>query len=109
MDLQLLKTVGQVAGIGGLAIGATLLIFRDIIRKNIFPKLASKQAFILLRLIVIASWTIGLFGIGAWSYVQVSKSAKIQGTQQSTSGPGSPAISGVQGGVTINYGSQPGK
>ena len=35
MDTELLKVVGQVAGIGGLALGVFLLLFREIIRKKI--------------------------------------------------------------------------
>jgi hypothetical protein len=48
MAVQILKTVGQVAGIGGLALGVFLLLFRDIIRKNIFPKLPPVEAYRLL-------------------------------------------------------------
>jgi len=33
MDAEILKTVGQVAGIGGLAVGILLLLFKDIISK----------------------------------------------------------------------------
>lgn len=48
-----LGVVGQVAGIGGLALGVLLLVLRDIIRKNIFPKFKDERlAFRLLRLIV---------------------------------------------------------
>jgi hypothetical protein len=34
MDAQVLKTAAQVAGIGGIALGVFLLLFRDIVRKN---------------------------------------------------------------------------
>ncbi len=44
MDADVLKVVGQVAGIGGLALGVFLLLFRDIIRKNIFPKLPHRRS-----------------------------------------------------------------
>ena len=30
MDAQVLKTVGQIAGIGGLALGVFLLLFKDL-------------------------------------------------------------------------------
>ena len=50
MDAKLLEIAGQVAGIGGLALGVLLIVFRDIIRKNIFPKLPPPaQAYRLLR------------------------------------------------------------
>ena len=49
MDTELIKTVGQVAGIGGVALGVFLLLFRDLIRKQIFPMLAKREAYRLLR------------------------------------------------------------
>src|SRR3954469_2316136 len=70
MELQVLKTVGQVAGIGGLALGVFLRLFRDIIRKHIFPKLPAAKASRLLRLITGAVWSVTIVGILAWVYVQ---------------------------------------
>ena len=69
MELNLLKTVGQIAGIGGLAIGMLVLIFRDVIRKKIFPKLSREQAYSLLRLILILAWSVALVGIDRKSVV----------------------------------------
>jgi hypothetical protein len=37
MDAELLKALGQVLGIGGLALGIFFLLFREVIRKSIFP------------------------------------------------------------------------
>jgi hypothetical protein len=48
MDTELIKTVGQVAGIGGIALGVFLLLFCDLIRKQIFPMLAQREASRLL-------------------------------------------------------------
>jgi hypothetical protein len=36
MSGEFLKIAAQVAGIGGVAIGTFLILFRDVIRKNIF-------------------------------------------------------------------------
>ena len=66
MELGILKTVGQIAGIGGISLGVFLLLFRDIIRKKIFPQLTKQQGFQLLILISILVWSIALAGIGAW-------------------------------------------
>jgi hypothetical protein len=74
MEADILKTVGQIAGIGGLALGVFLLLFRDIIRKNIFPKLPAPEAYRLLRLITLAAWSIAVVGIGAWVLVSYSGS-----------------------------------
>jgi len=70
MDPSLLKVVGQVAGIGGLALGVFLLIFREVIRKNIFPNLAQIQAYRIIRMIVVATFLIASLGIAAWTFVQ---------------------------------------
>ncbi|MGA9771414.1 MAG: hypothetical protein WBV94_20440 [Blastocatellia bacterium] len=66
MNAELLKIVGQVAGIGGIAIGMFLILFRDVIRKNIFPNLTKDQAYRLLRLIVVLVWSVAIIGIAAW-------------------------------------------
>jgi hypothetical protein len=63
------KDVGQIAGIGGLALGVLLIVFRDVVRKNIFPRLPPEVAYRLLRLITLAVWSIAIVGIGAWVYV----------------------------------------
>jgi hypothetical protein len=70
MDAEVLKTVGQIAGIGGLALGVFLLLFREIIRKNIFPKLRAAEAYRLLTLITGAVWSVAIVGIIAWVYVE---------------------------------------
>ncbi len=72
MSTDILRVAGQIAGIGGLALGVLLVLFREVIRKNIFPNLETGQAFSLLKLIVILVWTVALAGIGAWVYVTVT-------------------------------------
>ncbi len=72
MDVELLKTFGQIAGIGGLALGVFLLLFRDIIAKNIFPQLAKKDAYRLLRLISFLIFLIAAFGLAAWVLIESS-------------------------------------
>ena len=69
MDAELLKVVGQIAGIGGLALGVFLLLFREVIRKKIFPMLPPIQAYRLLRMIIIAVWSVAIVGIAAWVYI----------------------------------------
>ncbi len=75
MELNLLKTLGQIAGIGGLSVGLALLVFRDVIRKNIFPKFKDEAlAYRLLRLIVVLSWSIAALGIVSWVSVRIFES-----------------------------------
>ena len=76
VDPEILKTVGQVAGIGGIAIGALILIFREIIRKNIFPNLIRKQAYRLLVLMVVFVWSVAIAGVVAWTYVRLIENRK---------------------------------
>ena len=77
MDASVLKEVGQIAGIGGLALGVFLLLFREVIRKNIFPKLPAREADRLLRLITGAVWSVTIIGILAWVYVGNGSAAKV--------------------------------
>lgn len=66
MEAGLLKTLGQIAGIGGISLGVFFLLFRDLIRKKIFPQLPEPDAFKLLVLISVLVWSVALAGIGAW-------------------------------------------
>lgn len=75
MDSQALKIAGQIAGIGGLALGVFLLLFREIIRKNIFPNLTRKQAYRLLIAMIIMIWSIALLGVGAWVFVSARETS----------------------------------
>ena len=70
MDSEIIKIVGQVAGLGGIAIGTFLILFREVIRKNIFPNLTKTQGYRLLILIVILIWTIAIAGIFVWAYTK---------------------------------------
>jgi hypothetical protein len=63
---NLLVELGKVAGLAGIAIGAAVLVFRDVIRKRIFPRLPPEHAYRLLRIIVIATWSIAILGIVVW-------------------------------------------
>ncbi len=65
MEAEVLKTVGQIAGIGGIALGVFLFLFRDIIRKNIFPQLTKQHSYRLLRLISVLVFLVAIAGLGA--------------------------------------------
>jgi hypothetical protein len=67
MNTDLLRTAGQIAGIGGLAIVALVRLYRDVIRlKAVDIGLDRDRAYRLLRLIVVLAWIIALAGIGAF-------------------------------------------
>ncbi|HEX8072365.1 MAG TPA: carboxypeptidase-like regulatory domain-containing protein [Pyrinomonadaceae bacterium] len=66
MDYSLFKIAGVVAGIGGLALATVVYIFREVIRKEIFPQLTKDQAYNLLNRIIVLTFVIGVLGIGAY-------------------------------------------
>ena len=99
METELLKTLGQIAGIGGIALGVFLLLFRDLIRKKIFPTLTKDQAFRLLRLIAILIWSVALAGIGAWIWGGKSGDVTVKG------GVGAGRDINVKGDIRIEGGS----
>jgi uncharacterized membrane protein SpoIIM required for sporulation len=75
MDQALLEVLAKAAGIGGLALGVFLLIFRSVIRKNIFPKLQDESAYRLIRLILVLTFLIATLGIGAWIFVTIGSAS----------------------------------
>jgi hypothetical protein len=79
MDLEILKTVGQIAGIGGVSLGVFLLLFRDLIRKSIFPTLTKNHAYRFLRLIALLVWLVAVIGISAWVWVEQSATVPANG------------------------------
>ncbi len=62
MDTDVLKTIGQIAGIGGLALAVFLLLFRDIIRKSVFSQYGKTHTDQLLRLISVPIFLIATLG-----------------------------------------------
>jgi hypothetical protein len=102
METEVLKVVGQVAGIGGLALGVFLLLFREIIRRNIFPMLPPAEAYRLLRLITGAVWSVAVLGIAAWVYTTVNPN---EGHASVKANDCSIASEGSATGNTLNCGS----
>jgi len=63
MDTEILRVVGEVAGIGGLALGVFVLLFREVIRKSIFSSLTRENSYRLMRLITVLVWSVTVIGI----------------------------------------------
>ncbi len=101
-EFDLIKTVGQVAGIGGIALGVFLLLFKEIIRKNIFPMLTKEQAYRLLSRISVFVFIIALVGIGAWVYTSTSSSSSGDTNTATASGSGAAVINTGKGNVNVN-------
>lgn len=68
---SLIEIFGKVAGIGGLGLAVSLLVFRDVIAKNIFPHLTREQSYGLLRLIIVLTFILGVSGIAAWTWTNL--------------------------------------
>lgn len=101
MEAEILEALGQVAGIGGIALGVLLLVFRDVVRKAIFPTLSPDHGFRLLRLIVVSVWSVAVLGVGAWIWTEV----QCGGAERiATRGDQSPIVTCTQGQVIINIG-----
>jgi len=71
METQLLEALGKIAGIGGIALGVFVLLFEEVIRKNIFPMLSDDHASGLIRQFMYLTFVVAVCGIGAWAYVAV--------------------------------------
>jgi hypothetical protein len=99
MDAGLLKTLGQALGIGGLTLGIFFLLFREIIRKSIFPKLEKDDAYRVLRLISVLIWSVAVIGIGAWIWGDQKATA----SSITTTGPKSPVIQNTNGPVRLDF------
>jgi hypothetical protein len=84
MDVEIFRTLGGIAGLAGLAVGMILLLYREIIRKNVFPALTKRDAYRLLRNIAVLSWSIAMFGILCW----VWSTANLHRNQPSTASVG---------------------
>ncbi len=69
MTGETLGLFGQIAGIGGLALGVFMILFRDVIRKNIFARLSPQQSYRAVRLVLVLTWSLALLGLSVWVYV----------------------------------------
>jgi tetratricopeptide (TPR) repeat protein len=67
LDPSILRQVGEIAGLGGIAVGGAVVIFQDVIRKNVFASLTKEQSYRLLRLITLLAWSVAVLGLAAWS------------------------------------------
>ena len=80
MDADLLKNVGMVAGIGGVALAVLMTVFREVIRKNIFAQLDSQAGYRLLRLMLLLTWSVAIIGVAAWFFAKQADGHAALGT-----------------------------
>lgn len=95
MDSNFFKIAGVVAGIGGIAIATVVLIFREVIRKEIFPQLTKHQAYNLLNRIIVLTFVIGVLGIGAYIVTAKRDGGAVASNQNITTTPAKADLSGT--------------
>lgn len=94
LDLDMLKTFGQIAAPAGIAIGTFLYLGRDIVAKNIFPTLTRQHAFNVVIALAFMAWTVALAGIASWTYVSTHASAAANPSQPTAKLPPLPGDTG---------------
>lgn len=72
MDTDLLGTLGKIAGIAGISVGALVLIFRSIIHENFLSKMSQEQSFKITSRIVTYAGLLAVCGLVSWVYLKVS-------------------------------------
>lgn len=66
MDTQILKVVGQTAGIGGLALGVFLLLFRQLLQRIRPAGLTRVQWYRVIIIFMLLVWSLALAGLAVW-------------------------------------------
>ena len=67
MDNTILETLARIAGIGGVAVGVLLILFREVLRRTVFSKISPDHSFQLLRLVVVLTGLVAIGGLATWA------------------------------------------
>jgi hypothetical protein len=70
MNADLIEAVGKYAGLAGFSLGLILLVFRTLLKSNIFPTLNNEQGYSLMRLLIVCTFSAGIIGVAAWTLTQ---------------------------------------
>lgn len=110
-EIELLSTLGQVAGIGGIALGVVLLVFRDILAKA--SSLLDEQAYRLHRLAMVLTFAVGVIGLCLYAFApppnqngaaSADVAAPVPAPSVRTEGNAAPVIIDTQGDVNLTIG-----
>lgn len=69
MEINILESLGKIAGLAGISIGLVALIFKSIIRRKIFPTLEPERAYMIISRIINMSFILALLGLLCWLYL----------------------------------------
>lgn len=64
--IHFLKDWGWIAGIAGIGVGAFVLLFREVIRKEIFPQLTKKQGFQIILIFLFLVWSVAIASLALY-------------------------------------------
>jgi hypothetical protein len=73
VSMSVLTSLGQIAGLGGIAVGMVVLIYRDVLRNRLLARLSASQSFQILTLIIVLAWGIGVAGVVGWLAAPTSR------------------------------------
>ncbi len=94
--------LGQVAGIGGIAVGGAVLVFRQIMQKALIGVPRSERARVVSK-IAVCAFGIAVVGIGVWGFDNFKGSPSVM-----THGDRSPAVvSGRDANVSVGSDQKP--
>jgi hypothetical protein len=99
MDLSQLRSIGEIAGIGGISLGVVVLVLRPLIAAITGMPKESRTGPV--KLIATGCFILGALGIAAWTFAN-----RPPRPQVSTEGTQSPAITSG-GNANVSYGSVP--
>lgn len=79
MDTAIVETLARIAGIGGVAVGVLLVLFREVLRRTVFSRISPDHSFRLLRLVVVFTGVVAVGGLATWAVTarQGSSSARL--------------------------------
>lgn len=68
MQTDVLTSLGKIAGLGGIAVGVLMLVFRDVLNQKLLPEtgLNSDQAYHIIWALVVFTFGIASIGVIAW-------------------------------------------
>lgn len=69
MLVELLK----IGGVTALVVGVMFLLYREVLRLEIFPMLSKKQTFQLLMLLIILVWSLAMYALISTGGIQISQ------------------------------------
>jgi hypothetical protein len=64
---DLLVSLGQIAGVGGIALGGFVILFREFVKRTFFPTLDPEHAYRLLLLFMIFTFGVAVAGLAVWA------------------------------------------